>query len=265
MKKLLLALSFSLLFLTLPAGSYAAETPPKQILPTSPLYLIVQIKESIQSLLTFDQTAKVELLEQFVDQRIQEINYATAIGNESAATKALDRFEQQKTQALKLAQASGDQPLVERLEERTVEQQREMTQIQLQSENTVVQEKIVEVQKSVAENTVEVVQDIVGEAGAAATEEKIVNIWRDPNADVNGNLPPLPENWEYAPGTEGRDGTGKVIIEGDASTWAPGAEGAGEGGVTVEGNPSQWAPGTKGAGEGDVKVEGNQPGVYVAP
>ena len=79
-------------------------------------------------------------------------------------------------------------------------------------------------------------------------------VWLDPNIDASGNLPPLPDEldkWEYAPGTEGRDGTGRVV----ETTLSPGTEGeSGEGEkVTIE-----WAPGTEGSGNGKVIIEGDQ-------
>ena len=244
MKKIL-ALTLLVLVLLSPClatSAFAAEEVQKQILPTSPLYLLVKIKESVQQFLTFNQSSKAELLEDFAEQRIEEMEYADFTDDGPALGASLDRYQAQKTRALGYAEGIGDADQVRvmnQIRERFVEQQRTMTQLQLRTEAAErVQQRIVEVQKGVAEETKAAVGGVLGADEAAEMDNDLHYVWLDPNADVDGNLPPLPdeiiEEWEYAPGTEGRDDTGKVV----EITYAPGTTAGGGGGNTVK---IEWA------------------------
>ncbi len=235
------------------APALAAEEVEKQLLPTSPLYLLVKVKETIQQFLTFDQSAKAELLEDFTDQRIKEMDYASFSGNEKALKLSLDRYQMQKTQALGSVQGANDSAVVDQIRERTLEQQRTMTRMQLASEGSEdIQRDIVKTQKEIAEETERTVEVVQSVDKAIEVKNETQYIWLDPNADTSGKLPSLPDKmgqWEYAPGTEGRDGTGRVV----EVTFAPGTTAGGAAGSTVG---IQWAPGTTGAGEGGVVYEG---------
>ncbi len=187
--------------------AFAAEEVQKQILSTSPLYLLVKVKESVQQFLTFN----------------REMEYAKFSDDNDALDASLNRYQAQKTQALGYVKGASDTRVVEQVKENTLAQQQTMTKMQMGVEGSEgVQQRIVEVQKEVAgeiKKTVEVVQ---GAEEAADVENKTRYIWLDPNADASGNLPPLPDEiikeWEYAPGTEGRDDSGKVV----EITYAPG-------------------------------------------
>lgn len=255
MKKLMfvILLTFALLISCVVAPAYAAEEVQKQILPTSPLYLLVKVKESVQQLLTFNQTSKAQLLENFAEQRVREMEYASSVNDDDALDVSLDRYQAQKKQVLGYVKGASDTKVVEQVKEKTVEQQQTMTEMQLKIEGSPgVQQRIVEVQKEIAnevKNTVEVVQ---GTEEAAEIENKLHYVWLDPNADASGKLPPLPDEigkWEYAPGTEGRDESGRVV----EFTVATGTET-----VEVSGEKMQviWAPGTEGGGESQVQYEG---------
>ncbi len=241
MKKIL-ALTFLTLALlsSLPVTpAFAAEEVQKQLLPTSPVYLLVKIKESVQQFLTFNQSSKAELLEGFAEQRIKEMEYANFSDDDTALGTSLDRYQAQKTQALGYVLGASDSQVMNQIRERTVEQQRIMTRLQLRTETTErVQQRIVEVQKDVAGETRRVVETVLGVDEAAEMDNDVHYVWLDPNADASGNLPPLPDEiikeWEYAPGTKGRDDTGKVV----EITYAPGTNAGGDAGNKVE---IEWA------------------------
>ena len=94
MRKILvpLLLTFVLLSHCLIVPAFAAEEVQKQILSTSPLYLLVKVKESVQQFLTFNQSSKAELLENFAKQRIREIEYAQFSEDGDALSASLDRY-----------------------------------------------------------------------------------------------------------------------------------------------------------------------------
>ncbi len=258
MKKILALTLLTLVLLSpcLITPAFAAEEVQKQLLPTSPFYLLVKVKESIQQFLTFNQSSKAELLEGFAEQRIREMEYANFSDNDDALDASLDRYQAQKTQALGYVQGASDSKVMSQIRERTIEQQRTMTKMQLEVEGSEgVQQHIVEVQKGVAGEMKKTVEIVQGTEEAAETDNKIHYVWLDPNADASGELPPLPDEiikeWEYAPGTEGRDEGGKVveITKGKIEIqWAPKTEV--EGGpptvVTDEKIIIQQAPGTEG-------------------
>ncbi len=233
--------------------AFAAEEVQKQLLPTSPLYLLVKVKEYVQQFLTFNQAAKAQLLENFAEQRVREMEYASSLDNNKALDLSLDRYQTQKTQALGYVKGASDSKVVDQIKEGTLEQQKVMTKTQMEVEGSEdVQQRIVEVQKEVAGELKKTVEIVQGTEEAAEVDEKTRYVWLDPNADASGKLPPLPDEikeWEYAPGTEGRDETGKVV----EITYAPGTKAGGEAGNKVE---VIWAPGTEGGGEGEVKYEG---------
>jgi len=241
MKKVLALtlLTLALLSPLFATPAFAAEEVQKQILPTSPVYLLVKIKESVQQFFTFNQSSKAELLEGFAEQRIKEMEYAEFSDDGDALGVSLDRYQAQKTQALGYVKGASDSRVIERIKEGTLEQQQIMTKMQLEVEGSEgVQQHIVEVQKEVAvemTRTVEVVQNV---EKSVEIDNKVRYVWLDPNADASGNLPSLPdeiiEDWEYAPGTEGRDESGRVV----EVTYAPGTTAGGEGGGTVK---IEWA------------------------
>lgn len=260
MKNTLALISLTLVLLTgLVVPAFAAEEIQKQILPTSPLYLLVKVKETVQQFLTFNQDSKTQLLENFAEQRIREMEYADFAGDEEALSASLDRYRAQKTLTLGHVKGASDAKVVERVKEGTLEQQQTMTKMQLEIVGSPgVQQRIVETQKEIADEVKKTVEVVQGTAEAAEVENKIHYVWLDPNADASGNLPPLPDEigkWEYAPGTEGRDDTGKVV----EITYAPGTEVGGEAGNKIE---IIWAPGTEGPGEGGIEYEGG-PGVVI--
>ena len=241
MKKVLALalLTLALLSPLLVTQAFAAEEVQKQILPTSPFYFLVKIKESVQQFLTFNQSSKAELLEGFAEQRIKEMEYADFTDDGPALGASLDRYQAQKTQALGYVLGASDSKVMNQIRERTVEQQRTMTTMQLGVEDSEgVQDHIVDVQKDIAEETKRTVETVQGVDEAAEMDNDLHYVWLDPNADVDGNLPPLPdeiiEEWEYAPGTDGRDDTGKMV----EITYAPGTTAGGGGGDTVK---IEWA------------------------
>lgn len=218
--------------------------PAKTILPTSRLYFLVQVKEFIQlNLLTFGQSSKAKVLGDFADQRVKEIEYAASIDDITSIDLIADEYQSQTLQALDQVKKSEDTATLDQLKNRIIEQQKTITQTQLEvKDNELVQTKLVVVQKQIANQTKTVVNEVQGEDAATELESQVQVIWRDPNADVNGNLPPLPDKWEYEPGTQGRDDTGKVVIEGDASPLAPGTQGQGISEVEIEGDATPLAP-----------------------
>ena len=256
MKKILALALLTIILLSplLITPVFAAEEVQKQILPTSPLYLLVKIKESVRQFLTFNQSSKAELLEDFAEQRIREMEYAQFSEDDDALDTSLERYQTQKTQALGFVLGANDSKVMNQISERTIEQQSTMTKMQLEVEGSEgVQQHIVETQKEVAGEMKKTVEIVQGVDEAIEVDNKMHYVWLDPNADASGNLPPLPdviiEEWEYAPGTEGRDESGKVV----EVTYAPGTTAGGTAGGKVE---IRWAPGTEGPGEGGVQYEG---------
>jgi hypothetical protein len=232
-----------------------AEEVQKQILPTSPLYLFVKVKESVQQFLTFSPDAKTQLLENFTAQRIREMEYADFAGDDQALEASLSRYQAQKKQSLGYVKGASDAKVVEDVKERTVEQQQKMTQVQVKTEvSDDVRHHIVKVQKEVAMEIGKTIKTVQGDTAAAEVDNEIRYVWLDPNADAEGKLPPLPDEikeWEYAPGTDGRDETGKMI----EITYAPGTTAGGESGNKIE---IVWEPGTEESGEDTVDESGPQ-------
>lgn len=243
----------------------AEEAIKEQTLPTSSLYLWVKTKEFVQlNLFTWKKSSKTELLADFTDQRIDEMNYAQSIDDTDAVDLALSRYQWQKTKELQYTQNVNDDAIMTQIKERTLEQQREMTKLQLNLENNDnLQQNMVEVQKNVANQIKETVNVVEGEEGAAQVELQTRYIWIDPNADANGNLPPLPdnaENWEYAPGTSGRDTTGKVVeIQITIDSEANSVKIDGQNSVKVEGSNDGSSTTVETNSNGNsVRVETNQ-------
>ncbi|MBU1110409.1 hypothetical protein KKB83_02240 [Patescibacteria group bacterium] len=279
MKKTFTTTLLALIFLSccLSSSVLAAAEVQKQLLPTSPFYTLVKVKESIQQFLTFRQSSKATLLEGFADQRVEEMNYASSIDDHNALDLSLDRYQQQKTQAIEYAEGTSDSVVVDKIKEGTLNQQKEMTKMQLQVEGSEgVQQRIVEVQKEVAVEVKKTVQIVQGSEKAIELDEKTHYIWLDPNVDASGNLPPLPDElikWEYAPGTEGRDSDNRVIetiltpeiketnaVDGATVVdnkieiqWAPGLEGEGKSGVQYENSPKVVIQDEQGGSNGDNK------------
>lgn len=255
----IILLTFALLVPCLVTPASAAGEVQKQLLPTSPLYTLVKIKEAVQQFLTFNQNSKAQLLESFTEQRVREMKYADFAGDDKALNASLDHYQVQKIQTLGYIKGASDSKVVEQVKEGTLEQQQTMTKMQLKIEISAdVQRRIVEVQKEVAGEVKKTIEVVQGDDEAAEMDNKIHYVWLDPNADATGKLPPLPDEikeWEYAPGTDGRDETGKVV----EITYAPGTKAGGESGNKIE---ILWAPGAEKPGEGGVKYEGGS-GVVV--
>jgi len=122
-KKITFILVLILLTSIFVTPTFAAEEVQKQILPTSPLYFLVKVKESVQQFLTFNQNAKAQLLEDFAEQRVREMEYASFAGDEAALNASLNRYQAQKTQVLGYVKGASDSKVVEVVKEGTVAQQ----------------------------------------------------------------------------------------------------------------------------------------------
>jgi len=186
------------------------------------------------------------------------MEYAESIGRDNSVLQSLKRYETQKRTAFELLEQSGNQNALNAVKERTLEQQRSMTALQLRIENNGdLQQNVVRVQKQVVEQTMNVVNVFEGQSEAAEIERKTWVIWRDPSADVNGNLPTLPDKLEYAPGSA-PGGTGGWVYEGGSKQiWAPGTSGGGISTVESSRNVVNTG-GTSSAGQVNNTVESNQ-------
>ncbi|MEA3356961.1 MAG: DUF5667 domain-containing protein [Patescibacteria group bacterium] len=254
---------FSILTMTFSTYVYADEQADeqedeisKELLPTSFWYNLVKVKEAVQlNVLTFKETSKATVLEDFTDQRVDEMSYAESVEDYEALDLVVERYESQKTDALEYAESAADDPVMNQIKENTLEQQQTMTQMQLRlEEGQEVQKNIVEVQNNVAEWVVDTVEAVQGEESSAEFDEQLIVVWMDPNADDLGNLPPLPDtvdagNWVYAPGTEGR-GEGGVVIE--YSVAVDEADDEVDGNVIIEEN---LGGGTGGGEDGNVVID----------
>ena len=245
------------------SAARAADSIEKITLPSSNVYTWVKAKEWTKiNLLTFSKARKARLYNGYSDRRVSEMKYAKSIGDIESITKSLSRFQTQKQKALELAEKANDKTIMEGIREKTIEQQRTMTELQLQmDDSTDLQKEVVNTQKQVATRTVETVKVVEGDDQATTVDKQIWTVWRDPNADVNGKLPELPAKLEYAPGTA-PGGTGGWVYEGGSKqVWAPGTSGGGtatnqQSGNVVEGGQG----GTASGGQSGNVVEGGQGG-----
>ncbi|EKD57027.1 MAG: hypothetical protein ACD_58C00021G0005 [uncultured bacterium] len=184
----------------------------KVLLPDSGLYVWVKTKEFVRlNILTYQDGSKAKVLESFTETRVKEMNYADYIKNDNALDKSLNRYQSQKEKALNYAEKSDKDEIINEIKDQTVEQQKQMTKIQIDTDNANLQNNIVVVQKNIANKVINTVEITQGKDKATEIENQINYVWVDPNADENGNLLKLPDKWEYAPGTQGRDSAGKLI------------------------------------------------------
>jgi len=227
----------SMAILILSFTSVYAATSDTITLPTSSAFTWVKAKEWLRiNLFTFRVSSKASLYNGYSDRRISEMNYAQGQGDTDAITQSLTRYENQKQRALQYAIRANDQAIMKRIRQMTLDQQRQMTQLQLKLEsNGELQKNIVRVQKQVAERSQGTVEVVEGKDAADTLEQQTWVVWRDPNADVNGKLPALSDTatLEYAPGTTAGGG-GHVYEGGSGHIWAPGTSGGGTGNATNE-------------------------------
>jgi len=211
--------------------AFSADSVEPITLPTSGVFTWVKVKEWVKiNLLTFKGTSKAGIYNGYSDRRISEMEYALEQDDEISIDRSLERFEAQKQKALEYAKNADDKAIMERIRKRTLEQQRTMTKLQLQlSNNGDLQQNVVRVQKQIANQTRESVEIVEGTESAVKVETQTWVIWRDPNADINGNLPKI-ENTaelEYAPGTSPGGTGGRVYEGGGKQIWAPGTSAGG--------------------------------------
>lgn len=203
----------------------AADSTESITLPSSSLFTWVKAKEWIKiNLLTFKPASKAGLYNGYSDRRVSEMKYADEIDDNQAIEESLARYEVQKQKSFEYAVNANDQGVMQKIREKTLEQQRDMTQLQLNlNDDTKLQENIVRVQKQIATESGNYIELIEGIEAAQKAETQTWVIWQDPNADINGNLPALSDtaNLEYAPGT-GQGNGGRVYEGGSERVWAPG-------------------------------------------
>lgn len=239
---------FCLLF---SGGIVLAQTqsdPEKLAIPTSRSYWLVKSKEWVKTnLLTFKKASKAKIYNGYTDRRLSEVQYAASVKDNTAANISLNRFKAQKEKALMLAEKAGDDNVLNIIKNQTLEQQRAMTELQLGLDSDKeLQENIVKVQKTVATQSKNVIEVVEGKNEAVTYDQQTWVVWRDPNADVNGNLPALPDTLEYAPGTSAGGTGGTVYAGGAGQIWAPGTTAGGTAtnttsGTVIEGGQSGTA------------------------
>lgn len=246
-------------FLLVGSTAYSANGVEKVPIPGTISFAWVKTREWLRlNLLVREIDAKAVLNDQYTDRRVAEMEYAQYLGRDNSVLQSLNRYESQKRQAFELLERSGNQKALNVLRERTLKQQRAMTELQLKiANNGDLQQNIVRVQKQVVEQTMNVVSAFEGQNAAAEVEKKTWVIWRDPGADVNGSLPPLPDKLEYAPGTAPGGGGGWVYEGGSKHIWAPGTSGGGQ--STIEKSENVVSTGgSSGAGSVNNVVESDQ-------
>lgn len=230
-----IALVVSLVF---SSTTLAAESVEQMTLPSSSVFAWVKTKEWVKiNLLTFKPASKASLYNGYSDRRVSEMKYADEIDDNEAIEESLARYEVQKQKSFEYAVNANDQGVMQKIREKTLEQQREMTQLQLNLDgNTELQENIVKVQKQIATESKNCIETVEGTEVAQKTEAQTWVVWRDPNADVNGNLPAKTDTatLEYAPGTA-PGGGGRVYEGGSERVWAPGTSGTGSSSVQSSG------------------------------
>jgi len=225
------------------------------ILPTSSSYVFVKAVEWFKiNLITYKTTSKAKLYNSYSDQRISEMEYALSINDSDSFSASLNRYEVQKSKALELAQKTLDTGIMEKIRERTLEQQRIMTKLQIQLDSSQdLQRNIVQVQKDVANQIKNTVKVVEGDEEAENINKKTWIIWRDPDADISGNLPELPDKLIYSPGTGPGETGGRVYQGGTKHIWSTGTGGSAPAGVDK--NEQIISPGTSnGQSEGGKTI-----------
>lgn len=231
-------------------------------LPSSSVFTWIKIKEWTKiNLFTFKKTSKAGIYNGYSDRRISEMEYALEKDDEISIDRSLERFETQKQKALEYAKNANDKAVMQRIRERTLEQQRTMTKLQLQlSNNSELQQNVVRVQKQIANQTNESVEVVEGTEAAVKVETQTWVVWRDPSADIDGNLPKIEDTaeLEYAPGTTAGGTGGRVYEGGGEKIWAPGTSAGGTSSETKSTNVIEGDSGSSGNTQsGNGEASGN--------
>lgn len=239
---------------------FATDSVEPITLPTSSVFTWVKVKEWVKiNLFTFKGTSKAGIYNGYSDRRISEMEYALEQDDEISIDRSLERFETQKQKALEYAKNAKDKGVMQRIRERTLEQQRTMTKLQLQlSNNGDLQQNVVRVQKQIAIDTKGSVEIVEGTEAAVKVETQTWVVWRDPNADVNGNLPKI-ENTaelEYAPGTIPGGTGGRVYEGGGKQIWAPGTSAGGSSSTQKSENVIKGNSGSSGNTQSGNTIKG---------
>lgn len=175
-------------------------------LPGSFTYNWTKAKEFANlNLFTYRAESKAQLLDDYADQRVKEMNYAVAVGNNKALETLVQTYNTQKNNALEYARNAKNEAVLNGIKENMLTQQQEMTKIQLKIIDETIKEKFVEVQKQAAEKIQNVVAAIQGQDEAKKIFEQTRYTWVDPYFNIQqmvqqgGVMPTLPSNWEYRP------------------------------------------------------------------
>lgn len=221
-----------------PDSAFAAENSTDSVapttLPSSNKYLWTRAKEWMNTyLFTYKKSSKAKTLDRYANERVNEMQYALSQNDNSSLDKSLDRYSSQKSKALEYAKSAKDQLIIDQVKEETLEQQKIMTEVQLQLDNSVeLQNRVVEVQKDIADKIVNTIIVVQGDQAGTVVAGEIKNVWYAAGTTA-GSAASAPAGWTYAPGTSGSSGAGGTKVEGDSSNYAPGTEGDGTGGQTV--------------------------------
>ena len=241
--------------------AFATDSVEPITLPTSSVFTWVKVKEWVKiNLFTFKGTSKASIYNGYSDRRISEMEYALEQNDEISINRSLERFEIQKQKALEYAKNADEKGVMQRIRERTLEQQRTMTKLQLQlSSNGDLQQNVVRVQKQIANDTKESVETVEGTEEAVKVETQTWVVWRDPNADVDGNLPKIENSaeLEYAPGTSPGETGGRVYEGGSGHIWAPGTSVGGTSSQTKSTNVIEVNNGSSGSTQSGNVINGN--------
>ena len=106
MRKILLLITLSLLFLFLELGALAQETelPDPGLTPDSPFYFLERISEGIGNFFTFGDLKKAERYAKLAAERVAEAKAVVDKGRPEVAKVALERYEDQLAKALTRAE-----------------------------------------------------------------------------------------------------------------------------------------------------------------
>jgi hypothetical protein len=277
MKKVLYVIAGCGAVLVFGATALAGTNAYKVTIPGSAGYTVIKAKEFINSnLMTYKKTSKAKLIDHYCDRRVDELSYAQSVSRSVAFDTSLNRYEDQKTKALNLAKQAEDESVINKINQNTLKQEKQMTALQLMEQDLARKERIVDVQKTVANESRSATTVVSGEVQGVKIEKEINNVWyAEGTGPGDGGSGEAPAGWTYEAGTGpnkvegGTTGEGSTTYSGGTeqsrgrnnrrrlNTYSGGTgenkvEGGttGEGGQKVEGNPSNLAPGTEGQDQG---------------
>jgi len=202
MKKFILVMVLVGLFMT--ANTVGATESNAVVLPTSTGYFWVRIKENLNYyLLSFSASSRAAKLDNFTELRMDELMGGQEANDEEAIATSLKRYEIQRNLSYGYAKKVNNEALLSKIRTRSLEQQRQMTLLQLKLQNQNLQLEMIRVQQETANSFQIAVETTNGAETGQTLRTQIRNIWYAPGL-TDGSLTQeeqAPEDWTYSPGS----------------------------------------------------------------